>query len=171
MMKLLGIICNCRLIDSTADICYNFNNIGLRESQTRHIMQKTAGGYGLKIQDRLWALKAACTKENIRRTLKGWARFLLNPRLLLCLAIAWMITNGWSYILFGIGMALKINWMRMVGGAYMSLLWLPFTPEKLLTVLIAIGLLRLFYPRDRHTLGTLRAKLSALRKKSRKADA
>ena len=102
---------------------------------------------------------------------KRWVRFLLNPRLLLCLFIAWMITNGWSYILFGLGMALKINWMRMVGGAYMSLLWLPFTPEKLITVLIAIGLLRLLYPRDRHTLGVLRRKLAALRKGKRKADA
>lgn len=91
--------------------------------------------------------------------------FLLNPRLLLCLAIAWMITNGWSYILFGIGMLLKINWMRVAGGAYMSFLWLPFTPEKLLTLLIAIGLLRLFFPKDERTLGVLRQKFALLRGK------
>lgn len=111
--------------------------------------------------------RSACTKERIQKAAKKLVRFLLNPRLLLCLFIAWMITNGWSYVLFAIGMLLKINWMRVVGGAYMSLLWLPFTPEKLLTVLIAIGLLRLFFPRDQQTLGVLRMKLRRLRGKLR----
>lgn len=110
-------------------------------------------------------LIASWTKEKIKEKAKRWGRFLLNPRLLLCLFIAWMITNGWSYILFAIGMFLKVNWMRVVGGAYMSLLWLPFTPEKIITVLLAIVLLRLLYPRDRYTLGVLRSKLRLLRKK------
>lgn len=111
--------------------------------------------------------RSACTKERIQKAAKKLVRFLLNPRLLLCLFIAWMITNGWSYAFFAIGMLLKINWMRVVGGAYMGLLWLPFTPEKLLTVLIAIGLLRLFFPRDQQTLGVLRMKLRRLRGKLR----
>ena len=119
----------------------------------------------MKLKEKLQALKSACTKDKIMDTAKRWGRFLLNPRLLLCVFLAWMITNGWSYILFGVGMALKINWMRMVGGAYMSFLWLPFTPEKLVTILLAIGLLRLIFPRDRKTLGVLRAKLHSLRKK------
>ena len=117
----------------------------------------------LKFRDRIQAIKAACTKDKIKNKLRRWGRFLLNPRLLLCFFIAWMITNGWSYILFGVGMLLKINWMRMVGGAYMSLLWLPFTPEKIITVLLAIGLLRLIYPRDQRTLAVLRRKLARLR--------
>lgn len=111
--------------------------------------------------------RSACTKERIQKAAKKLVRFLLNPRLLLCLFIAWMITNGWSYAFFAIGMLLKINWMRVVGGAYMGLLWLPFTPEKLLTMLIAIGLLRLFFPRDQQTLGVLRMKLRRLRGKLR----
>lgn len=123
------------------------------------------GGMVLNMPEKLRAAMRACTKEKIKRTALRWGRFLLNPRLLLCLFLAWMITNGWSYILFGLGMFLKINWMRMVGGAYMSLLWLPFTPEKLITVLLAIALLRLLYPRDRKTLGVLRRKYALLRKK------
>lgn len=119
----------------------------------------------MKLKGKLQAFLSACTKEKIKEKARRWGRFLLNPRLLLCLFIAWMITNGWSYILFTVGMLLKINWMRMVGGAYMSLLWLPFTPEKIITVLLAILLLRLLYPRDRHTLGVLREKLRRLRKK------
>ena len=117
------------------------------------------------LRDRMRALGSSLTREKIAAKAKRWARVLLNPRLLLCLAIAWMITNGWSYIFFGVGMVLKINWMRIVGGAYMSFLWLPFTPEKLVTLLIAIGLLRLLYPHDVRTLGVLRAKFARLRRK------
>lgn len=118
----------------------------------------------MNMREWLRRIRAACTKENMRNKMKRWGRFLLNPRLLLCLFIAWMVTNGWSYILFAIGILLKINWMRIVAGTYMSLLWLPFTPEKIITLFLAIGLLRLLYPRDERTLGVLRRKLKSLRR-------
>lgn len=113
----------------------------------------------------IWArMRACCTRAYVQRLIATGKRVLLNPRLLLCLVIAWMITNGWSYILFALGLILKIDWMYMVGGAYLSLLWLPFTPEKLVTVLIAIGLMQLLYPRDERTLGVLKRKMAALRR-------
>ena len=115
-----------------------------------------------RLRNWLLRMRRRCTREGLRELLRHWARFLLNPRLLLCLAIAWMITNGWSYVMFGLGMLMKIHWMRVVGGAYMSFLWLPFTPEKLVTVVLAIGLMRLLYPRDRRTLGVLRRKLKQI---------
>ena len=115
-----------------------------------------------RLRNWLQRMRRAYTREGLREMARRWARFLLNPRLLLCLAIAWMITNGWSYVMFGLGMLMKIHWMRVVGGAYMSFLWLPFTPEKLVTVVLVIGLMRLLYPRDRRTLGTLRRKLKQI---------
>ena len=105
-----------------------------------------------RLRNWLQRMRRACTREGLREI----------PRLLLCLVIAWMITNGWSYVMFGLGMLMKIHWMRVVGGAYMSFLWLPFTPEKLVTVVLAIGLMRLLYPRDRRTLGVLRRKLKQI---------
>ena len=116
----------------------------------------------MRLGNWLQRMRRMCTREGMRDMARRWARFLLNPRLLLCLVIAWMITNGWSYVMFGLGMLMKIHWMRVVGGAYMSFLWLPFTPEKLVTVLLAIGLMRLLYPRDRRTLGVLRRKLKQI---------
>ena len=103
-------------------------------------------------------------REEIMRQVRDWKRILLNPRLLVCLFIAWMLTNGWSYIFFGLGTFLKIGWMQWVGGAYMSLLWLPFTPEKLITLIIALFLLRWLFPQDERTLGELRTKLRRLRR-------
>lgn len=92
----------------------------------------------------------------IKKTIKEILQFILNPRLLLCFGLGWIITNGWSYILFAIGSYFKIGWMIAVSGAYLAFLWLPVSPEKLVTVAIAIFLLRLLFPNDKKTLGKLR---------------
>lgn len=95
-------------------------------------------------------------KEKIKAYLKIAVQFVLNPRLLLCFGFAWMITNGWSYVMFGLGTYFDISWMIAVGGGYMAFLWIPATPEKIVTVAIAIALLRFFFPNDQKTLGILK---------------
>lgn len=92
----------------------------------------------------------------MKHKLKKIVQFILNPRLLLCLLIAWIITNGWSYVLFGIGTYFKIEWMIAVGGAYLAFLWLPVSPEKVITITIAMALLRWLFPDDEKTLAVLR---------------
>ena len=103
--------------------------------------------------------------------LKGAVKFILNPRLLLCFGIAWMITNGWSYVMLAVGTAFSIPWMIAVASAYLTILWLP-SPEKILTCAIAILLLRLLFPRDKHTLGVLqdmrRAAMDAFKNRKNK---
>ena len=89
--------------------------------------------------------------------------FLLNPRLLLCFGIAWMITNGWCYLFLTLGAILNIPWMAAVGGAYAALLWLPFTPEKIITIPLAIFFLRLLFPHDKATLAVLEAEYHAVK--------
>ena len=96
------------------------------------------------------------SKENVKKKLKKIARFIFNPRLLLCLGIAWMITNGWCYVFAALGTQLDITWMTVVGVTYAGLLWIPFTPEKILTVIIAIFLLRVIFPNDKNTLAVLK---------------
>ncbi|MDO5439574.1 MAG: hypothetical protein Q4F09_06095 [Erysipelotrichaceae bacterium] len=81
--------------------------------------------------------------------------FLARPRFLLCFGLAWMLTNGWAYLFVLLGPALHLPFLTTVGGGYLALLWLPFTPEKLLTVAIAVRLLKLFFPEDRETLRQL----------------
>ena len=100
-------------------------------------------------------LKDNLTGEKLRHNLKKTLQFIGNPRLLLCLALGWLITNGWSYIMFGIGTYLEINWMVAVSGAYLAFLWLPISPEKLVTFAIAIALLRWLFPGDQKTLAVL----------------
>lgn len=110
----------------------------------------------------------------MKNKLKKILEFIVNPRLLLCIAIAWLITNGWSYILFALGTYFHISWMTGIAGVYLAFLWLPVSPEKLVTFAIAIALLRLLFPNDQKTLAVLRelhakAKNAVKRKKERKS--
>ncbi len=93
--------------------------------------------------------------QRLKEILKKWIRFLINPRLLLCFGIAWFFTNGWSYLVLAIGTYFSIPWLVAVSGAYMAFLWLPFTPEKIITVVLSIVLLRFLFPKDQKTLAVL----------------
>lgn len=90
--------------------------------------------------------------------------FCLNPRLLLCFGIAWFITNGWSYVFIVVGGYFEITWMLAVGLSWAGLLWVPFTPEKIVTLFIAIFLLRILFPKDQKTLRVLKEELAAVKR-------
>ncbi len=103
--------------------------------------------------------------DKTKRFLKKAVRFILNPHLLICFGIAWMITNGWCYVFVAVGGWLNIGWMTAVGAGYMAFLWIPFTPEKLITVAISIFLLRLIFPNDEKTLKVLKDDFELLKSK------
>lgn len=108
--------------------------------------------------------------ERIGRMCKKILQFCLNPRLLLCFGLAWFITNGWCYVFAAVGAYFGITWMTVVGSAWAALLWFPFTPEKIVTLVIAIFLLRLLFPRDKKTLLVLRMEQKKIRKKMREVN-
>ena len=97
--------------------------------------------------------------KNLKPKIKYWVKtvleFILNPRLLLCFGLAWLITNGWAYITAAIAVWLDIGWLGAIAGGYLAALWIPFTPEKIITVIIAIFLLKLLFPKDKKTLKKL----------------
>jgi hypothetical protein len=107
-------------------------------------------------------------KEKIKGWLKTALQFVLNPRLLLCFGIGWMITNGWSYVLLGLGTWLGNEWMIGIASAYLAFLWFPMSPEKLATVAIAITLLRWLFPNDQKTLGILKKTSADIRETFRR---
>ena len=84
-------------------------------------------------------------------------QFLFNPHLLLCFGTAWLITNGWSYIVFTLGVYFDIPVLVGIASAYLAFLWVPLTPEKIFTVIISIALLKRFFPDDEKTLKKLEA--------------
>ena len=108
------------------------------------------------MKDLLAKIKENLTGDRLKQNLKKTLQVIANPRLILCFMIGWLITNGWSYILFGVGTFYEIEWMIAVAGAYLAFLWLPVSPEKIVTCAIAIALLRWLFPNDTKTLAVLR---------------
>lgn len=106
-------------------------------------------------------------KEKIKKAVQ----FIANPRLLLCFGIAWIITNGWSYILLAIGTYFNIGWMIGIASGYLAFLWLPISPEKLVTVAIAITLLRFLFPSDQKTLAVLKQMKNKVKSKIKQKKA
>lgn len=94
--------------------------------------------------------------KTISNKLKTVLEFLFNPHLLICFGIAWFITNGWSYLLLAIGTLLQNEKLCAVAIGYLTILWIPFTPEKIVTAAIALWFLKLFFPNDEKTLKKLK---------------
>jgi hypothetical protein len=86
-------------------------------------------------------------KKFLNKTIE-WAHPYLTWKMLPFLLIAWCLTNGWSYAFVVVGTRLDIKWMVIVGGAWISFLWAPFTLEKWFTVLIAGWLYKLVYKKE-----------------------
>lgn len=116
------------------------------------------------IQPNFRGTQMAINKTKIKNTIKAIYEFILNPRLLLCFGLAWLITNGWAYIAVAFGAIYDISILATIGATYLAFLWLPITPEKIITVIISIYLLKKIYPEDTKTL----AKLYELKRKAKR---
>lgn len=103
--------------------------------------------------------------------------YLLNPHLVLCFTVAWIITNGWAYIALVIGRKFGIRWLAVLAGTYLAVLWSPFCAEGIVTCIIAVFLLRLIFPDDDKTMAVLkdmsskaRQQVRHIRKKKKSAE-
>lgn len=112
-------------------------------------------------------MKQKLTKQVLKDKLRPWLRALTNPHLLISLAIAWFITNGWAYCAAGFGWYLDIPVLLHIGSVWLGILWMPGTPEKLFTFGIAMGILRLMFPDDTRTLAMVRRKRKQLTERTR----
>ena len=75
------------------------------------------------------------------KTIKKWLRNLkpyLTWKMALSFGIAWVITNGWSYLAVLFGWLFNIGWLFTIGVGYQAFLWLPFTIEKPITFAIGV---------------------------------
>ena len=79
-----------------------------------------------------------------------------------------MITNGWSYISFAISSIFDISWLKVVATTYISLLWLPFTPEKILTFIIALFIMKKIFPQDQKSIQELENMINKEKRKNKK---
>lgn len=78
-------------------------------------------------------------------------KFFLNWRFLVSFGVAWIITNGYVYIMIGIGMLIKNNALIGVGSSILGVYYLPFFIEKPITFAIAIFICKKLFPKDKKT--------------------
>lgn len=104
---------------------------------------------------------------SIKSTFRMLLRALTNPHLLICCAVAWFFTNGWAYCALGIGTYFGIKQLTRIAMIYLGLLWMPGTPEKLITFGLAMIFLKWWFPNDERTLAAIRRKREALARKTR----
>lgn len=77
-------------------------------------------------------------KQRIKTLLVKTYNFLKDWRTAISFLIAWMITNGWCYLFILFGSIFDIKWLLGIGTGYLAFLWLPCTPEKLITIPLAL---------------------------------
>ena len=66
--------------------------------------------------------------------IKTYIAPFLNWRILIIYLPIWFIMSGWTYLFIFLGTKHHISWMLAAGTFWATLLWLPITPEKLITI-------------------------------------
>ena len=75
--------------------------------------------------------------EHLRKLfnkIKTYISPFLNWRILIIYVPIWFIMSGWTYLFIFLGTKYSVGWMLAAGTFWATVLWLPFTPEKLITV-------------------------------------
>ena len=95
-------------------------------------------------------------KKKGRKLLEALKNFILNPHLVICFALAWIITNGWTYVALGVGTYYEYKWLIAISATYLAILWSPLCAEGILTFIIAIFLMQKIFPNDEKTLKAIK---------------
>ena len=66
--------------------------------------------------------------------IKTYISPFLNWRILVIYVPIWFLMSGWTYLFIFLGTKHHITWMLTAGTFWATVLWLPMTPEKLLTI-------------------------------------
>ena len=72
--------------------------------------------------------------------IKTYISPFLNWRILIIYVPIWFIMSGWTYLFIYLGTQYHIGWMLAAGTFWATVLWLPFTPEKLITIPLTLYL-------------------------------
>jgi len=104
-------------------------------------------------------------KKKGRKFLTAIKNFLLNPHLVICFALGWIITNGWAYVALGIGTYYEYKWLIAISATYLAILWSPLCAEGILTFIIAIFLMQKIFPNDEKTLKIIKVYFRRYRSK------
>ena len=85
--------------------------------------------------------------------IKTYISPFLNWRILVIYVPIWFLMSGWTYLFIFLGTKHNIGWMLAAGTFWATVLWLPITPEKLITIpLTMLVYVKLFGHREEDKL-------------------
>ena len=86
-------------------------------------------------------------RKTIRYGLLSKAITIIKPflswRILVCYLPFWFIFTGWTYVALAIGNA----WWKTASGVWLAWMWMPWCPEKLITIPLTIWLHKKLFPK------------------------
>ena len=97
-------------------------------------------------------LTAYCVKQTIRfrytiieytKIGLGCIKPFLSWRILVCYLPFWFIFTGWTYVALAIGN----TWWKTASGVWLAWMWMPWCPEKLITIPLTIWLHKKLFPK------------------------
>lgn len=95
--------------------------------------------------------------------LKTFVQPFINWRFLIAYLIPWFITNGWAWIGTFLLPITGLNWFTGAASAWLAILWMPWTPEKVLIIPAALWIHSKLFKNDPQTRAQLmRMKHAAL---------
>ena len=74
------------------------------------------------------------------KKIKTYIAPFLNWRILIIYLPIWFLMSGWTYLFIYLGAKHGVGWMLAAGTFWATVLWLPFTPEKLITIPLTLYL-------------------------------
>lgn len=78
--------------------------------------------------------------EHLLKKIKTYIAPFLNWRILIIYVPIWFIMSGWTYLFIYLGTKHGVGWMLAAGTFWATVLWLPITPEKLITIPLTLYL-------------------------------
>ena len=81
-------------------------------------------------------------REWLVQLFKKYIKPFLTWRILIIYLPIWFIVSGWSMV----GIAIGRGWFRAVSISWQTFLWMPFCPEKLITIPLTIWLHTKIFP-------------------------
>lgn len=77
-------------------------------------------------------------------------KFILDWKTLMCYIPVWFIFSGWTYVVLIYGS----TWWRTIAGTWLAMLWMPWCPEKLVTVPLTLWLKKILFKKENLYMAT-----------------
>ena len=82
-------------------------------------------------------------------------RFILDWRTLMCYIPVWFAFSGWTYVVIIYGSP----WWKTIAGAWLAMLWMPWCPEKLITIPLTLWIKKILFKKENLYMATEKIKV------------